>query len=77
MERALRKTLGWAEAAEPDEEPAEKPAVDEETRLRNLFNEMDTDGSGTLERAEVANLCKEINRRPLSEEELDAAMEDM
>ena len=39
MERALRKTLGWAEAEkEPEKEDEEEQ--DEETRLRALFDEM-------------------------------------
>ena len=84
MERALRKSMGmklWDGAvAEPEPEPEEEEEEpqeeedDERKMLRRLFNDMDKDGDGTLGRAEVAGLCKEINRRVLSETELDAAV---
>eukprot|EP01052_Picozoa_sp_SAG31_P010347 SAG31_NODE_565_length_14056_cov_22.573189_6_plen_393_part_00 len=74
MERALRKTLGWAEAEKVTEEHL---GTEEEPQLRNLFDGMDEDGDGTLGRHEVEKLCAEINGRKLTTEELDEAMLDM
>ena len=50
--------------------------IDEETMAELLFSEIDEDGSGTLERDEIDALAKQLGR-PLSSDELDAAMAEM
>ena len=44
--------------------------------LADLFNKIDIDGSGELERGEIAQMSAELGR-PLSDKELDAAMRSM
>ena len=41
-----------------------------------IFEEMDEDGSGTLDRAEVKMLCKMLGM-PLTDDEVDKAMVTM
>ena len=50
--------------------------MDEETVVEMLFEEIDEDGSGTLDRDEIA-LCARKMGQPLSEDALDAAMKEM
>lgn len=47
-----------------------------EEQVVMMFNVLDADGSGTLERAEIAVLAKELGQE-MSEEALDAAMREM
>jgi|EP01047_Picozoa_sp_COSAG01_P046243 hypothetical protein len=51
-------------------------AFDHETMAQLLFQEIDTDGSGTLEPEELAALSRQLGH-PLSAQELDAAMAEM
>ena len=44
--------------------------------LAQLFAHIDIDGSGTLEREEIAEMTKELGKR-LTERELDLAMAEM
>ena len=48
----------------------------EEAQLREFFNEIDTDGSGFLDRDEIAALAKRLGVE-FSERELDEAMAEM
>jgi Ca2+-binding EF-hand superfamily protein len=50
--------------------------MDDEMMADLLFQEIDVDGSGTLDREEVA-LCAKKLGAPLSEEALEAAMQTM
>jgi hypothetical protein len=54
----------------------EELAEQEMRKLRQLFYEFDDDGSGALDREEIALLTEQLGGR-LTEEELDAAMYDM
>jgi MFS family permease len=45
-------------------------------RLREIFDEIDTDGDGLLDREEIAQLAKRMDR-PLSSAELDAALAEL
>eukprot|EP01052_Picozoa_sp_SAG31_P030180 SAG31_NODE_3075_length_4712_cov_2.262302_3_plen_761_part_00 len=47
-----------------------------ETNLRDLFNDMDADGSGSVDASEVAALAEQLGS-PLDEAELAAAMQEM
>ncbi len=49
----------------------------EEADVRNVFDGIDLDGNGTLERNELDTLAQRLLHRPLSEKELDKAMHDM
>eukprot|EP01052_Picozoa_sp_SAG31_P019777 SAG31_NODE_1458_length_8257_cov_10.274209_5_plen_129_part_00 len=44
--------------------------------LQELFNEIDEDGSATLDRGEIANMCKTLGRE-LTARELEVAMQNM
>ena len=46
------------------------------SQVRNLFNLIDEDGSGTLEKEEIAQLSKELGK-PMSDDEIAEAMTDM
>jgi hypothetical protein len=64
---------------EPEREPDDGPQVnvlDDDTMAELLFQEIDTDGSGTLDWGEIDALAKQLGK-PLSEEELAAAMQEM
>ena len=50
--------------------------VDLDSQTRMIFEEMDEDGSGTLDRAEVKTLCKMMGM-PLTDDEVDKAMMTM
>eukprot|EP01051_Picozoa_sp_SAG22_P023230 SAG22_NODE_5905_length_933_cov_1.426859_1_plen_110_part_10 len=50
--------------------------MDDETFAWCLFQEADADGSGGLDKDEVAALARNLGR-PLSEQELDEAMAEM
>jgi Ca2+-binding EF-hand superfamily protein len=45
----------------------------EESRIRAIFNQFDTDGGGTLDREEVAALCKQLGL-DITSDELDQSM---
>jgi Ca2+-binding EF-hand superfamily protein len=47
-----------------------------ESRLRRLFNDLDEDGSGSLDRSELHRLCKDMGAE-LSQRELNDAMREM
>jgi hypothetical protein len=49
----------------------------EEADVRNVFDGIDLDGNGTLERNELDTLAQRLLHRPLSDKELDQAMRDM
>lgn len=64
---------------EPEREPDDSPVVnvlDDDTMAELLFQEIDEDGSGTLDWGEIDALAKQLGK-PLSEEELTAAMQEM
>lgn len=64
---------------EPEREPERGPQVnvlDDETMAELLFQEIDADGSGTLDWGEIDALAKQLGK-PLSEAELEAAMQEM
>eukprot|EP01051_Picozoa_sp_SAG22_P022792 SAG22_NODE_5607_length_985_cov_1.296840_2_plen_86_part_00 len=46
------------------------------TPARTLFDEMDEDGSGFLDQAEVTKLCKQMGKK-LNKKGLEAAMKEM
>ena len=50
------------------------PAQHSDDVVRRLFDKMDADGSGGLDRGEVANLAKTLGAEVESEADLDAAM---
>lgn len=66
--------LELEEAAEPQR--GADGAMDDETFAWCLFQEADADGSGGLDHEEVATLARNLGR-PLSEQELNEAMEEM
>ena len=41
-----------------------------------LFNEMDADGSGSLDRGEIEHLCERLGKK-MTSEQIDAAMVEM
>lgn len=45
--------------------------------LRGLFDDIDEDGSGVLDRGEIAELARKLLGKPLTKREIDAAMEEM
>ena len=49
----------------------------EEADVRAVFDGIDLDGNGTLERNELDTLAQRLLHRPLSDKELDKAMSDM
>ena len=64
---------------EPEPEPELEPqanVLDDETMAELLFQEIDADGSGTLDWGEIDALAKQLGK-PLSEAELTAAMLEM
>ena len=64
---------------EPEREPDAGQMVnvlDDDTMAELLFQEIDVDGSGTLDWGEIDALAKQLGK-PLSEEELTAAMKEM
>jgi calmodulin len=49
----------------------------EEDSIRGAFERLDADGSGELERPEIAELMTQLGRGPLSEKALDALMAEL
>jgi ribosomal protein L12E/L44/L45/RPP1/RPP2 len=74
---ASSATTKEAEEAEAKEEEEDDEEEDEELRkLRALFDMVDADGSGELDREEVSRLSKDMGAA-LSDAELDTAMSKM
>ena len=48
----------------------------DDATLRALFDKVDRNGNGRLDRTEVARLCRQLELR-LSEKKLDRAMQEM
>ena len=46
----------------------------QEAKLREMFEELDEDGSGSLDHGEVAKLAERLGRPPMDEETLEKAM---
>ena len=61
---------------EPEPDVPQVNVLDDETMAELLFQEIDVDGSGTLDWGEIDALAKQLGQ-PLSEEELTAAMLEM
>ena len=62
--------------AEPEPEPEQAPMSAKERELRELFDEIDTDGGGTLDRGEIKALADKLGVA-MSKRELDLAMKEM
>ena len=61
----------WQEAAMLDLKDAD------EEQLRAVFNRIDVDGSGALDRSEITDLAMFFQEEPMTEEQLDKAMAEM
>lgn len=58
------------------EESGEERKEEAEQTLKELFEQIDIDGSGTLDRTEVARMARLLDK-PMDDDDLDAAMASM